>query len=65
MPARALPVAQLGMQQDLQNRNRTSQNWAGLGSSLGILAGLALGGMKSGKGDSIGSGGLLDILGGN
>lgn len=66
---RAPQVAQLGMLQEgqdrtrtLQNRNRTAQNWAGLGSGLGILAGLSLGGLQSNKGDSIGGGGLLDLL---
>jgi hypothetical protein len=40
---RAPAIAGLGMGMEQANRARTSQTWGGMGTGLGILAGLALG----------------------
>jgi hypothetical protein len=46
---RAASIGSLGMGQEAQNRAQTTSNWGGLGSGLGILAGLAMAGWGGDK----------------
>jgi hypothetical protein len=45
---RAMQLGPMANTMNMFNRNQTQQNWAGLGSGLGILAGLALGSQQNG-----------------